>query len=249
MPSAIQGHAFSPHNDDRESQLKRVGLVGGLGPESTIDYYRRIIEKWHRVDASTAPPLMIDSLDVRLALRLVRDDRPALVEYLGAAVQRLAAAGVDFVALTANTPHVVFGELSANSHVPLLSIVEACAHEARRRGLRRLILLGTQFTMDEPFYHDVFARHRLEVFVPSAEDRAWVHDRYVNQLLVGQFRDETRVELVRLISRLKDEHQADGVILGGTELPLLLTTPTIADLPVLDTTDLHVAAIVEQLRS
>ena len=229
--------------------MKRVGLVGGLGPESTVDYYRRIIEKWHRTDPATAPALMIDSLDVRLALRLVKDDRPALVKYLRASVERLASAGVDFVALTANTPHVVFGELSAGSPVPLLSIVEACAHEAERRRLRRLILLGTQFTMDEPFYHDVFARHRLEVFVPAESDREWVHDRYVNQLLVGQFRDETRDELVALISRLKDEHDADGVILGGTELPLLLTTQTIADLPVLDTTDLHVAAIVERLRS
>jgi len=77
----------------------------------------------------------------------------------------------------------------------------------------------------------------------------WVHDRYVNQLLAGQFRDETRGELVALITRLKKERDADGVILGGTELPLLLTTPTIADLPVLDTTELHVAAIVERLRS
>lgn len=229
--------------------MKRVGLVGGLGPESTIDYYRRIIEKWHRTDPSTAPPLMIDSLDVKLALRLVKDDRPALVEYLQASVQRLASAGVDFIALTANTPHVVFGELLEHAPVPLLSIVEACAHEAARRGLRRLILLGTQFTMEEPFYRDVFARHGLEVFVPAKSDRDWVHDRYVNQLLVGQFRDETREELVALISRLREEHGADGVILGGTELPLLLTTPTIADLPVLDTTDLHVAAIVERMRS
>ncbi len=229
--------------------MKRVGLVGGLGPESTIDYYRRLVEKWHRNDAATAPALMIDSLDVKRALRLVKDDRPALVEYLLDSVRRLASAGVDFVALTANTPHVVFDELATRAPVPLLSIVEACAHEAERRGLRRLVLLGTQFTMEAPFYHDVFARHGLEVFVPAEKDREWVHDRYVNQLLAGQFRDETRGELVALITRLKKERDADGVILGGTELPLLLTTPTIADLPVLDTTELHVAAIVERLRS
>lgn len=228
--------------------MKRVGLVGGLGPESTIDYYRRIVEKWHRTDASTAPALMIDSLDVKRALRLVKDDRPALVEYLLESVNRLASAGVDYVALTANTPHIVFDDLSKNAPVPLLSIVEACAHEAQRRGLHRVILLGTQFTMEGTFYHEVFARHGLEVIVPSAEDRAWVHDRYVNQLLVGQFRDETRNELVALITRLKQEQQADGVILGGTELPLLFSAPTIADLPVLDTTELHVAAIVEELQ-
>lgn len=229
--------------------MKRVGLVGGLGPESTIDYYRRIVEKWHRSDASSAPALMIDSLDVKHALRLVEDDRQALVHYLLESVKRLASAGVDFIALTANTPHIVFDELSREAPVPLLSIVEACAHEAERRGLHRVVLLGTRFTMEAPFYHDVFARFGLHVIVPSPEDRAWVHDRYVNQLLLGQFRDETRNELVALVARLKKEHDADGVILGGTELPLLFSAPTIADLPVLDTTELHVAAIVERLRS
>jgi aspartate racemase len=228
--------------------MKRVGLVGGLGPESTIDYYRRIIEKWHRSDASTAPPLMIDSLDVKLALRLVEHDRSELVRYLLESVRRLASGGADFIAFTANTPHIVFDELAAQAPVPLLSIVEACADVAAQQGLRRLVLLGTRFTMEAPFYHDVFARHGLEVFVPSPSDREWVHERYVNQLLRGQFRDETRDELVKLISRLKSEHDADGVILGGTELPLLLTTPTIADLPVLDTTELHVTAIVERMR-
>jgi aspartate racemase len=229
--------------------MKRVGLVGGLGPESTIDYYRRIVEKWHRSDASSAPALMIDSLDVKRALRLVEDDRQALVHYLLESVKRLASAGVDFIALTANTPHIVFDELSREAPVPLLSIVEACAHEAERRGLHRVVLLGTRFTMEAPFYHDVFARFGLDVIVPSREERAWVHDRYVNQLLLGQFRDETRTELVALVARLKKEHDADGVILGGTELPLLFSAPTIADLPVLDTTELHVAAIVERLRS
>jgi aspartate racemase len=185
---------------------------------------------------------------VKRALHLVETDRGALVEYLLESVLRLAAGGVDFVALTANTPHVVFDELAERSPIPLLSIVEACAREAERHGLRRLILLGTRFTMEAPFYHDVFARHGLEVFVPAADDRARVHDRYVNQLLLGQFRDETRAELVALITQMKQEHGADGVILGGTELPLLLTSLTIADLRVLDTTAMHVAAIVERMR-
>src|SRR6476469_9193844 len=163
--------------------MKRVGLVGGLGPESTIDYYRRIVEKWHRSDASSAPALMIDSLDVKHALRLVEDDRQALVHYLLESVDRLASAGVDFIALTANTPHIVFDELSREAPVPLLSIVAACAHEAERRGLHRVVLLGTRFTMEAPFYHDVFARCGLDVIVPSPEDRAWVHARSVHQLM------------------------------------------------------------------
>src|SRR5262252_4716816 len=114
--------------------MLRVGIVGGLGPESTIDYYRRILDMWEQEDSSTAPSIVIDSLDVQKALRLVATDRPALIEYLAASVRRLAGAGVDFVAMTANTPHIVFDDIAARSAVPVLSIVEVCAEQARRRG-------------------------------------------------------------------------------------------------------------------
>jgi aspartate racemase len=222
--------------------------VGGIGPESTIDYYRRILAAWEREAPGTSPSLVIDSLDVRLGLRLVEKDRPAFIEYLVASVQRLAAAGVDFVAMTANTPHVVFDEITARATVPLLSIVETCAEEARGRGLKRLALFGTRFTMEAPMYPEVFGRYGMTVIAPNDAERALVHDRYVNQLLNGEFRDDTRQEFLSLIVRLRDEERIDGVILGGTELTLLLKDPVIADIPALDTTALHVAAIVERLR-
>ena len=225
-----------------------VGLVGGLGPESTIDYYRRLVEAWERVEPSTAPSIVIDSLDVQRALRLVERDRPALVEYLLGSVRRLAAAGVDFVAMTANTPHLVFDDIAARSPVPLVSLVEACAEEARRRGWRRLALLGTRFTMEGPFYPAVCGRYGISVVPPGADDRAWIHERYVGELLTGEFRDDTRRAFTALVGRLRTEEGIDAVILGGTELPLLLTTPVVADVPVLDTTALHVAAIVDRLR-
>lgn len=228
--------------------MTRVGIIGGLGPESTVDYYRRILGAWERDDPSTAPSIVIDSLDVRLALDLVERDRPALTEYLLASLRRLAGAGVDFAAMTANTPHIVFDDLATRSPVPLVSIVEVCAQEARQRTLRRLALLGTRFTMEAPFYAAVCARYGIAVVPPNDADRVWVHERYVGELLRGEFRDETRRQFVALVSRLRDEESIDGVILGGTELPLLLSTPVIADVPALDTTALHVAAIVGRLR-
>jgi aspartate racemase len=228
--------------------MTSVGLVGGIGPESTIDYYRRILAAWEREAPGTSPSIVIDSLDVRLGLRLVEKDRPAFIEYLVASVQRLAAAGVDFVAMTANTPHVVFDEITARATVPLLSIVETCAEEASRRGLTRLALFGTRFTMEAPMYPDVFARSGMAVIAPNDAERALVHDRYVNQLLNGEFRDDTRQEFIALIGRLRDEEKIDGVILGGTELTLLLKAPVLAGIPALDTTALHVAAIVDRLR-
>ena len=229
--------------------MPTLGMIGGLGPESTIDYYRRILEAWEREEPGTAPSIIIDSLDVRRALRLVETDRPALVEYLLASLRRLAGAGVDFAAMTANTPHIVFDELVARSPVPLLSIVEVCAEEARARGLRRLALLGTRFTMEAPFYPEVCARYGVAVVAPEEADRAWVHAMYVEELLRGQFLDDRRRQVLALVGRLRDDEGVDGVILGGTELPLLLPAPVLADIPALDTTALHVAAIVERLRS
>src|SRR3712207_4591758 len=225
-----------------------VGIVGGLGPESTVDYYRRILEAWERDDPSTAPSIVIDSLDVRRALDLVERDRPALTEYLLASLRRLAGAGVDFAAMTANTAHLDFDDVAARSPVPLVSIVEVCAAGARRRGLRRGALLGTRCTMEARFYPEVCARYGIAVVTPGDADRSWIHERYVNQLLRGEFRDDTRQELVALVGRLRGDEGIDGVILGGTELPLLLPTPTIAGVPTLDTTALHVAAIVDRLR-
>lgn len=227
--------------------MNRVGIVGGLGPESTIDYYRRIVAVWESRRPGSSPAIVIDSLDVQVGLRLVASDRPGMVEYLLASIERLAAAGCDFVAMSANTAHVVFDELAERATVPLLSIVETCAEEAERRGVRRAMLLGTRFTMEAPFYPTVFRRRGMDVVPPTEEERAWVHERYVGELLKGDFRADTRSGFVDLIARVRDRHGCDAIVLGGTELPLLLQSETIAGLPTLDTTELHVRAIVDAL--
>jgi aspartate racemase len=228
--------------------MASVGIVGGLGPESTVDYYRRILAAWEREDPSSAPSLVIDSLDAQRALKLVATDRSALADYFLESLQRLAGAGVDFAVLSANTAHIVFDDLSARSPVPLLSIVETCAAEARRRGLTRVALLGTRFTMEADFYPEVCGRCGVEVVTPGADERTRVHERYVGELLKGNFREDTRQEFIALVDRLRCDEGIEGVVLGGTELPLLLRDAEIAGVPVLDTTGLHVAAIVQRLR-
>src|SRR6478672_3795962 len=145
--------------------MTRLGLVGGLGPESTIDYYCRILDGWKATDPSSSPSIIIDSLDVRRALDLAAQDLEALTEYLLASVERLAGGGADFVAISANTPHLVFDALAARAHIPLLSIVETCAEEAGRRGLLRVLLLGTRFTLEAPFYPEVLGRRGIGVVV------------------------------------------------------------------------------------
>src|SRR4029077_13624976 len=138
-------------------------------------------------------------------LRLVEHDRPALVEYLLASLRRLTAAGTDVAAMAPNTPHVVSDDLVARSPIQMVSIVEACADEAQRRALRRLGLLGTRFTMEGNFYPTVFARRGIAIVSPNSEERAWIHDRYVGQLLKGEFRDETRNRVTEVVRRLREE--------------------------------------------
>ena len=227
--------------------MSMVGLVGGLGPESTVDYYKRILDVWKARHPDTLPAVMIDSLDVNHGIRLVQNDRPGLVEYLLASVERLHRAGCDFAAMAANTPHIVFDELAERSPLPLLSIVEACADEAEARGARRVALLGTGFTMGAGFYPESFGRRGIEVRVPGAEARSWLHERYLGELLNGVFLDETREGVLQMVTELAADSGIEAVVLAGTELPLLIRSDTIAGLPLLDTTELHVRAIVTRL--
>ena len=226
-----------------------MGLVGGLGPESTLDYYRRLIYEWRRDEPLSSPSIVIDSLDDKVAMRLVEHDRPALTEYILESLHRLHGAGVRFGAITSNTTHLVFDKVAKRSPIPLVNIVEVCIEEARRLGLKRLGILGTRWLMQARLYPEAAQRHGIEIVVPPERDRDWMHDRYVNELVKGDLRDETRRGVIALAERLRDAKGIDGIILGGTELPLLMRDPTIADLPVLDTTGLHVAAILERLRA
>jgi aspartate racemase len=228
--------------------MTTVGLIGGLGPETTIDYYRRIFAAWQATDPTSAPSLIIDSIDVQKVFRLVASDREGLADYLSASVDRLARAGASFGAITANMPHLVFDEVSARSPMPLISIIETCADEARRRGLRCVALLGTRFTMEASIYPDVLRRYDIDVVIPDETERVFIHHHYVNEMLSGVFRDEVRERVVSIVSRLRDAEHVDGVILGGPELTLLLPYETIAEIPALNTTAIHVDAIVKRLR-
>jgi aspartate racemase len=232
-------------------KTKLIGMIGGIGPESTIDYYRLFVSIYreHRPDGGY-PPLLINSIDLARALKLVSSgDLEGLAAYMLEEIHRLARAGATHGLLSSNTPHIVFDEIAAQSPLPLISIVEACAEEAKRLALKRLLLLGTRFTMEAPFYPVVFARHGITVLTPNNAERTWVHERYIGELLKGEFRAGTREQFVALVTHIRKEERIDAVILGGTELPLLLTAPTIAELPALDTTALHVEAIVKRLRA
>ncbi len=229
--------------------MKTAGIVGGVGPESTIDYYRAILERYRTVrNDGHNPSLLIHSVDVQTLLDLMAANRLAEVTaYLLAAVEVLARGGADFAVIAANTPHIVFDELRARSPLPLLSIVEATRDAARDRGFRRLALLGTRYTMQGRFYPEVFARAGLEIVPPSPAEQDVVHDIYLRELLQGSFLATTKELLLALVDRMAARDGIDAVILGGTELPLLLRLEDHHGIPFIDTTQVHAACIVDAI--
>jgi aspartate racemase len=234
-----------------EGRMKIVGIIGGIGPESTIEYYRLIIASYREeIQDGSYPRIIVNSIDLKKMISWFEANELAeMTEYLVDEVQRLERAGADFGLLAANTPHIVFDEVRRRSPIPLLSIVEATCEAAKGLRLKRLALFGTRFTMQGRFYADVFSREGIKLVVPEREEQDYIHDKYMNELVPGRFLPETREGLLEVVDRMKEREGIDGVILGGTELPLILRDEGESGIPFLDTTRIHVKAVVAELLS
>jgi len=234
-----------------QGTMKRIGIIGGLGPESTIEYYRLIIASYaeRRPDGSY-PSIIINSIDLQKLRNMVEaNERTKMTEFLVSEIQRLARAGAECGLIAANTPHIVFDEVRRQSPMPLISIVETTCEAAKALGLKKLGLFGTRFTMQGRFYPDVFSKEGIVLAVPEEHDQAFIHDRYFSELVKGIVLPETRERLFTIVDRLKERERIQGLILGGTELSLILRDPTVRDVPVLDTTKIHAEAMVAEALS
>jgi len=229
--------------------MKTGGIIGGIGPESTIEYYRSAIAVYQEKKGDGSyPSILINSIDLKRMVDLVTANRlNEIVEYLAPEIQRLADAGAGCGLLAANTPHIVFDEVQSRSLIPLISIVQATCDAAKALGLNRIGLFGTRFTMEGKFYRNVFEKEGMELVIPSGEEREFIHDKYMNELLKGTFLPETRDRLLTIVDHLLAREQIQGLILGGTELPLILHDVIYRGIPFLDTTQIHVKALVERL--
>src|SRR5712672_1555196 len=229
--------------------MKTVGIIGGIGPESTIEYYRLIIAGYRDQQADgSQPSISINSVDVnRLIAWITANELNAFTDYLVNEVQKLADAGVDFGAIAANTPHIVFDEIRRRSSIPLISIVESTRDAAVALGIKRVGLFGTRFTMQGHFYPDVFSRAGINLIVPREDEQEYIHEKYLGELLKDIFLPETRDRLLAIVDEMKQREGIEGLILGGTELPLILREAAHNGVPFLDTTRIHVERIVAEL--
>jgi aspartate racemase len=229
--------------------LKTLGIIGGIAPGSTVEYYHQIIAAYReqRPDGSY-PTMIINSIDLTKMLGfVVANELEQLADYLSAEIQKLADAGADFGLLASNTPHIVFKQLSAGSPIPLISIVECACEAAKEMGLKKLGLFGMRFTMQGSFYPEVFSRAGITLITPKPDEQDYIHDKYMNEMVNGNFLAETRERILAIMQRMKEQDGVEGAILGGTELPLLLRNPSASGVPFLNTTQIHVQAAVERL--
>jgi len=231
--------------------MKTLGIVGGLGPESTVDYYQRIIALYReRQPDGSYPQFIIISVDLKKGLDFMdANNLTGMADYLLEGIGKLGRAGADFGLIAANTPHIVFEDVAPKSPIPLISIVEATCTAAKAQKLKRLALFGTRYTMQATFYPKVFSREGIELLVPDPQDQDYIHDKYLSELVPGKFWPETRAGLLAIVDRMKAESDVDGVILAGTELPLILHGETHNGIPLLDTTKIHVEAAVAEMLS
>lgn len=221
---------------------KRIGILGGMSPESTVEYYQYITRTYtDRYGDYGYPEILIYSVSFQPYVDWPAEGRwDRVAEGLAVAAQRLEAAGADCVVLATNTMHIVVDEVQAAVSVPVLSLLDAVGDAIRSQGLRVAGLLGTRFTMEKAFYADALAEKGIRVLVPDAEERRFVDDVIYQELVVGQVREASRRRFVEIIEGLA-ARGAQGVILGCTEIPLLVRGQDV-DVPLFDTTLIHAEA-------
>src|SRR5713101_7620583 len=259
--------------------MKTVGIIGGIGPESTIEYYRGIIAGYRERQSGTGvrgprrgspagvldppvdnhgqdalatnyPSIIINSINLTILLGLIMaNELDKATDHLVSELQKLARAGVDFGVIAAGTPHIVFDQVRERSPIPLISIVEAACDAAAKLKLKKIALFGTRFTMQGRFYKDVFSKAGIKLVVPEADEQAYIHDKYMNDLVHGIVLPETRERLLRILDQMRERDGVEALILGGTELSLIIKDAEHNGIHILDTTQIHVARIVAELLS
>ncbi len=228
-------------------QYRTIGMIGGIAPASTVDYYNRIISRFQeRTGQREYPSIIINSINMTHMMNLiVNEHQEELVDFLSEEIFVLEKAGAKVIFLASNTPHLVYDALVERVKTKMVSIVESTKAYALAKGYTRLGLFGTMTTMESDFFQDGFESAGMEIITPMPDERKYIHKIYMEELVRGRFLPETKSRLLSIATRMYNEGQIHGLILGGTELPLILKTSDMEDIELLNTTKIHVERILD----
>lgn len=224
----------------------KLGLIGGIGPESTISYYKAITAAYYQ-QTGNFPRLNIESLSVFNVLHYVdRGDQDGLANYIAAGIHELENGGADVAALTGITPHMVIKQVKERTAIPIVSLLDTTRMAIQNMGADNVLLLGTKQTLQDGFFAQYLTDHGIQVTIPAAEDVNYIGQKIETELELGIVRHETKAQMQRIVERTAANHHNDLVILGCTELPLIFKQMA---LPVktLDVTDYHIQKLVSML--
>lgn len=226
---------------------KTIGMIGGIAPASTIDYYQRIISRFQeRTGQREYPSILINSINMTHMMNLINNDQhDELVDYLSEEIYVLEKAGAKVIFMASNTPHIVYEPLVKRVKTKMVSIVDSTIAYAQSKGYNRLGLFGTISTMEGDFFQDGFESSGMEIITPMPDERKYIHKIYMEELVRGRFLPESKSRLLSIANRMYNEGQIDSLILGGTELPLLLKSSDMEDIELLNTTKIHVERILD----
>ncbi|MEM9328572.1 MAG: aspartate/glutamate racemase family protein [Bacteroidota bacterium] len=225
--------------------MKKIGLIGGMSWESSQIYYQLVNQKVKEaLGGFHSARCVMDSVDFAEIERLqMVDDWEAMSTLMAASAQNLEKAGADIVVLCTNTMHLCSDAIKASINIPFLHIAEATARRIKAQGLKKVLLLGTRFTMEKAFFKDILSKDfGIEVIIPNKADRSLVHDVIYEELVLGKISDTSRKVYQEIIAA-GAEAGAEGAILGCTEIPLLIQQEHV-QIPVFETTRIHAEAAV-----
>jgi len=222
--------------------MKKIGILGGMSYESTIKYYDLILQNYYNsYNDYNYPEILIYSLNFQKVIDYeLGNDKPKYIDYLMSGINSLQNGGVDFIIMAANSPHAVYDDLVQKADVPILSIVEATAEKAFEMRLNKLLLIGIKFTMQSSFYQRIFENSNMQVITPVDIEQDLIDQIIFDELVIGKFKNESKQKLLKIIHN----YNVDGVILGCTELPLILHKKD-TNIKLLDTIEIHVEATLK----
>lgn len=227
--------------------MKKVGFVGGIGPASTVDYYLGFISRSQKKFGEKAyPEFCIDNVNMDKMIGSINDGRyEDTADYLAASVSCLKACGAEIAAITANTPHIAWNYMKDKFEIPVISIVDAAVNEMKRRGFKRVVVMGTVFTMKSGLYEMPMKAAGIEPVIPSDEDKEKIGSLIYPNLENGIIIPEDKKELQEITQKYADSFKADAVLLGCTELPMVIGEGDLS-VPVLNTTQIHLDVVFEE---